>query len=57
MLFINLVIRFYRTDQAYRREMLEMLEMNCSTLQFCPHGAYIDHMHFIAYMIKTPVSI
>ncbi len=24
-----------------------MLEINCSTLQFCGHGAHIDHMYFI----------
>ncbi len=27
-----------------------MLEINCSTLQFWGHGAYIDHMNL--YMIK-----
>ena len=24
-----------------------MLEINCSTLQFWGHGAYIEHMYFI----------
>ena len=42
---------YYSEETQYtwmlHKHRRNMLEINCSTLQFCAHGAYIDHMYFI----------
>ena len=40
-------LRMRSTPGCSRNHKRNMLEINCSTLQFWGHGAYIDHMYFI----------
>ncbi len=40
-------LRMRKTPGCSYNHKRNMFEINCSTLQFCTHGAYIDHMYLI----------